>query len=928
MDVDKGFRRNCNSNIAKNQISNVNAFAFFDICIKGKEPKVNEETKESQISNIVEEKKHMVENAIYNTMKRNLKRREVTSPAQLFAFSKSPERASQDVSRAAEIMEASVQAVKGKVGQSHKRLLHPTDGLPSAVMNIIANVSGCLPFMLPPKCPNTCLANKYRLITGACNNRANPRWGGSNTALARWLPAVYEDGISQPKGWNPSTLYNGFALPMVREVTRTIIQAPNEAVTEDNLYSDIMIVWGQYIDHDIAFTPQSTSKATFLGGADCDLTCENQNPCYPIQLPSNDSLSTRMDCLPFFRSSPACGTGDQGAIFQNLSTSNPREQINGLTSFLDASTVYGSTPALEKKLRNWTHDEGLLRVNLQFSDQGRAYLPFVSRVPSPCAQARDTDRAERIECFMAGDGRSSEVISLTALHTLWLREHNRLAKALKQINPHWTSETLYQEARKIVGALHQIITIRDYIPKIIGPVAFEQYIGLYGGYDPTVNPTVSNVFSTAAFRFGHATIHPVIKRLDARFQDHPDLPHLNLHEVFFSPWRIIKEGGLDPLLRGLLAKSAKLQTQDQLMNEELTEKLFVLSNSGALDLASLNLQRGRDHGLPGYNDWREFCGFPRLKTRTDLNTAIANSSLVEKIMELYKHPDNIDVWLGGLVENFLPGARTGPLFACIVGRQMKALREGDRFWWENNDVFTDAQRRELGKHSLSRVICDNTGLDKVPGDAFRLGMFPRDFELCENTPGMNLAAWREDVHQQVGTCGKPMKVENGDFLYCSESGRPVVVYSCHHGYELQGHEQLTCTNGRWDFKPPVCKDINECEDEMNPSCHNSANCKNTKGGFYCACADPYELGEDERTCIDSGRFPRASVIAIIFGIVLASGVVVLTWNVICSGMYSGPESAESSWLKDDKITAKVKRTEHHEMKISQAGILADPVNKS
>lgn len=82
---------------------------------------------------------------------------------------------------------------------------------------------------------------------------------------------------------------------------------------------------------------------------------------------------------------------------------------------------------------------------------------------------------------------------------------------------------------------------------------------------------------------------------------------------------------------------------------------------------------------PGYNDWREFCGVKRIKTVDDLREVVGNYRVAVKILNMYKHPDNIDVWLGGLVENLLPGSRTGPLFACLIGKQMKALRDGDRY---------------------------------------------------------------------------------------------------------------------------------------------------------------------------------------------------------------------------------------------------------
>uniref|UniRef100_A0A8C6A778 Thyroid peroxidase n=1 Tax=Marmota marmota marmota TaxID=9994 RepID=A0A8C6A778_MARMA len=837
----------------------------------------------SLILPVLEASQRLVDDAVYDTMKRNLNKREVATPAELLSFSKLTEPSSRAISRAAEIMETSLQALRLEQSQ------HPMDAVPEDLLSVVANLSGCLPHMLPPKCPDSCLANKYRLITGACNNRDHPRWGAANTALARWLPPVYEDGFSQPRGWNPGFLHHGFPLPPVREVTRQVIQVSNEAVTEDDQYSDFLTVWGQYIDHDIALTPQSTSSTASWGGANCQLTCESRGPCFPIQLSFNTSLAAGTACLPFYRSSAACGTGEQGALFSNLSMANPRQQMNALTSFLDASTVYGSSPSAEKQLRNWTSAMGLLRVNTRHQDAGRAYLPFVpQRAPAACAPAPGASGAARAPCFLAGDGRASEVPALAALHTLWLREHNRLAVELKALNAHWSADTVYQEARKVVGALHQIITLRDYVPRILGPEAFRQYVGPYEGYDPTMNPTVSNIFSTAAFRFGHAAVHPLVRRLDAGFQEQASLPRLPLRDAFFSPWRLIQEGGLDPIVRGLLARPAKLQVQDQLMNEDLTERLFVLAQPGALDLASLNLQRGRDHGLP-YNRWREFCGLPQLETAADLSRAIANRSVVRKLMDLYKHPDNIDVWLGGLLEDFLPRARTGPLFACIIGRQMKALRDGDRFWWENSAVFTEAQRRELVKHSLPRVLCDNTGLTSVPVDAFRTGTFPQDFVPCASIPRLDLEAWKETL-PQGGKCGFPDQVDNGGFVHCEESGTQVLVYSCHHGFVLQGQERVSCTQDGWDLQPPVCKDVDECADLTRPPCHASAQCRNTKGSFLCVCTDPYVLGEDQRTCVDSGRLPRASWASMALGALLIAGLAALTWTVICRWSHSDAKS--------------------------------------
>ncbi|XP_052352329.1 thyroid peroxidase isoform X28 [Oncorhynchus keta] len=737
-----------------------------------------------------QESLQMVEAALCHT---RTERDTLRSPMQLFTFLRQAEPETQEISRAAEVFDTALYILKDRASRRHKRALVASELLSLEDLALIADLSGCPPPVLPAFCHNDCLANKYRSISGVCNNRQKPFWGTANSALARWLPAEYEDGEREPKGWNHGQLYNGFQLPpvhevimsplhyqvhevimsplhyqvhevimsplhyqvhevimsplhyQVHEVSKKILQSSSRPMLLDAAYCQMLVDWGQYIDHDISFTPQSTSRAAFLGGLDCLKTCENINPCFPIETFPDDKLSGNRSCVPFFRSSPACFSGNAQAVTTDIKQVLQRQQMNSITSFLDASTVYGHTPYLQSALRDLSNSKGRLAVNSRFTDRsGRPYLPFVPNTPSPCFQDPGDPQGERVDCFMAGDSRVNEVLTLAALHTLWMREHNRIAEALNSLNPHWSSEIIYQEARKIIGALHQIITTRDYVPKIIGREAFDLYIGPYGGYDATTEPSASNVFSTAAFRFGHATIPSALRRLNQSFQEHEHFSSLSLHKTFFSPWRLIKEGGLEPVLRGLLGTPATVVSPENLLTEELTERLVVLTVPGGLDLAALNLQRGRDHGLPGYNDWRTFCGLDRIETRDDFREVVKDASVVGKIMDLFRHPDNIDVWLGGLVEEPLPGSRTGPLFSCLIGKQIKMIRDGDRFWWESEGVFTLGQRVELLRHSLSRVICDNSEVKEAPLDPFRFGKYPDGFLLCDNIPSMNLEAWREE----------------------------------------------------------------------------------------------------------------------------------------------------------------------------------------
>ena len=173
-------------------------------------------------------------------------------------------------------------------------------------------------------------------------------------------------------------------------------------------------------------------------------------------LQSHDLHSAGKGCMPFFRSSPACIANFELAIDFSLQ----RQQMNTITSFIDASVVYGHTLELESLVRNVTSPTGRLAINQRFKDgEGRPYLPSVDASTSACFQSPRALQKERVECFAAGDSRVNEGLSLIALHTLWLREHNRVADALKVLNSHWSTEMVYQETRKIIGALHQVCNI-------------------------------------------------------------------------------------------------------------------------------------------------------------------------------------------------------------------------------------------------------------------------------------------------------------------------------------------------------------------------------------------------------------------------------------------------------------------------------------
>lgn len=593
------------------------------------------------------------------------------SPSDLLALFRFPSPEAQQIARAAEVFERTIYLVHQHVASlemvnvSQRKQRSFFDLLSPSYISMIANLSGCHVHRQKDNCSDLCYHLKYRSSDGTCNNLQHPMWGASLTPFKRILSPIYENGFNAPIGWS-----NSSSRPSARLVSTKLISSPN--VTKDDEYTHMLMQWGQFLDHDMDFTVTSLSFSRFSDGTDCTSTCENNNPCFPIQIPEGDPRIKKHRCMQFTRSSPVCGTGTTSVFFRTV---NHREQMNQITSFIDGSNIYGSSEEESRNLRN-LRSRGLLKTSSAIDENGKPLLPFNRDTPIECLQPHDSP----VPCFLAGDFRANEQLGLLSMHTLWMREHNRIAKELARFNPHWSGDKIFQEARKIVGAQLQHITVTEWLPKIIGPKGMKLY-GKYNGYDPNADPSIINAFATAAFRFGHGLINPIIFRLNSTFKPIKE-GNIPLHKAFFSPYKIVHEGGIDPVLRGLFGRAAKSRDdKHQLLNTELTERLFEMAHNVALDLGALNIQRGRDHALPGYNSWRGFCNLSIAETFEDLKNEIKQPEIRKKLKAMYKDPANIDLWVAGLLEDFEPESRIGKTFTCILVEQFKRLRAGDRCVW-------------------------------------------------------------------------------------------------------------------------------------------------------------------------------------------------------------------------------------------------------
>ncbi len=522
----------------------------------------------------------------------------------------------------------------------------------------------CLP-AFAAEAPNTRTLPKgpFRSPDGSGNNVAHPEWGVAGGLLLHNVPTAYGDGISSMGGANR---------PNARLISNIVVAQPNVPVHPT--VSNFIWMWGQFMDHDLDLTnPQAASSPPF-----CNQTADI---AVPPGDPTFDPNNTGTAVITFCRSQFDATTGTDAK--------NPRLQTNLITSFIDASNVYGSDPVRAADLRK---NDGSGELRTSPGPKGDEFLPLnIHGLPSPIPGPKE---------FLCGDPRCEENTNLTSMHTTWMREHNYWARKIRSQNPQFSDEDIYQRARMIVGAEFEAITYNEWLPVLLGPTA----IPAYSGYHPDVNPEVSYVFSTASFRMGHTLLTHILNRLGPDLKPIPGGP-LTLQKAFFNPNMVRASGGIEPFLRGAAHQHAN--AFDSFIVDDVRNFLINDPIPGAFDLASLNIQRGRDNGLPGYNELRADYG---LAPKADIAAVNPDPEITRRLSKAYTNVNDIDPWVGGISEPPFPGAVVGELVRAVLADQFTRSRDGDRFFYLN--TFPQNWKNYFNGLHFSDIILRNTKIGK------------------------------------------------------------------------------------------------------------------------------------------------------------------------------------------------------------------------
>jgi len=551
------------------------------------------------------------------------------------------------------------------------------------------------------------LAAENRTIDGTGNNLGKPLQGAANTPFIRFN---YVAQFAQL----PDTMFTEPVRPNARDVSNSLFAQSASHPSARNL-SNYIWAWGQFLTHD-------TDLSTTSSGAGA-----NGSAPIPIHGPT-DPLGPNP--IPFTRAN---------FVLEPFATSSSqqfvRTPVNEVTSYIDASAVYGSDAVRAAALRtNNGLGAKLITDANNLLPRNTAGLPNENNGPVPGDQL-----------FLAGDIRSNENSMLTALHTIFVREHNRLVDRITAQQPSLSPEDQYQLARKLVGAEMQVITYHEFLPALVGTSVFvpkaEQY-----AYSAASPATITTAHAFAAFRYGHSAVTSQLNLID---NEGAAAGSLALRNVFFNPNLISNSPGLvDQLLQGAAAQRS--EEIDSLIVDDLRDFLFGPPGAGGLDLASLNIQRSRDVGLPTpVNLSRAYQFLPP----TNFSQITSDPNLAQTLTTLYGNTNNLDTWVAGLAQDHVAGASVGDIFRGIISNQFRRLRDGDRLFYFGNaaGLYTNgvlnpdiATLVDLDHLTLGDLIRANTSIPHLQRNIFFVPQ-PGDFNGDGLVDSSDYIVWRSAV---------------------------------------------------------------------------------------------------------------------------------------------------------------------------------------
>ena len=601
-------------------------------------------------------------------------------------------------------------------------------------------------------------AETVRTLDGSGNNLRNPTWGRTNTPYLRVAPANYADGIAKPVSGPPS-----------RYVSNRVFNDTAQNLFSENGVTQWGFTWGQFMDHTFGLRQE-------VGGERAPIAFSGGDPL--------ESFTNTLGGIDFSRTPAAPGTGAGTTV---------RQQINTVSSYIDGFSVYGGTEARLEWLREGPVDGRLSNNGARLLLGPNGTLPRrtargnVATAPEMALVGRLM--AAPGQAMVAGDVRANENIALTATHTLFAQEHNRIVRALPRS---LSEETKFQIARRVVGAEQQFITYNEFLP------ALGLTLSPYRGYNPNVNASLGNEFAVVGYR-AHSMIHGELEpsapagrytaaQLEAFEEQGIEVEQegdevvlvIPLNLAFGNP-DLLAGVGVGPVLKGLGGEPE--YRNDEQIDNQLRSVLFQVPRpgipdpsvcldgpplpdcfQGVLDLGAVDVERGRDHGMPLYNDMRRAFGLPRKSSFTSITgeatdrfpddpqinrrnpiddpdildfvrlldadgnviplgtpeadaeavVGIRRTTLASRLRAIYGDVDKLDAFVGMVAERHVGGSEFGELQRAIWRRQFEALRDGDRFFYLNDPVLSDIRNRYgiSYRRTLAQVIEDNTpGVD-------------------------------------------------------------------------------------------------------------------------------------------------------------------------------------------------------------------------